>query len=119
MLVYYFIYVFVQTYEIKLETGKLNGSYLFTSLFNYLIFLAIGKYLTNIFNNMIQNLNENTKFKAIFENLDESIIIIKCNDHTIEYANDKFVHEFENEINQVANDENDISEPHILASCIR
>ena len=73
--------------------------YLFSAIFNYFIFLAIGKYLTNIFNNMIRNLNENTKFKAIFDNLDESVIILQSNDHTIEYANDKFVHEFENEIN--------------------
>ena len=33
------------------------------------------------------NMNNNKKFKSIFDNLEESIIIIKESDNQIEYAN--------------------------------
>ena len=39
---------------------------------------------------MPENINENTKFKTLFDNLDESIIIIEQDTQDIKYANNKF-----------------------------
>lgn len=50
----------------------------------------LSKKITAVTNEMILTICENTKFKTIFDNLDESIIIIHQNNNKIEYANNKF-----------------------------
>ena len=40
---------------------------------------------------MDNNINDTNKFKAIFNNLKESIIIIKKNNLKIDYVNSKFL----------------------------
>ena len=43
----------------------------------------------------------NEKFKKIFDNIDECMIIINQEDNTIEYANQKFFNIFQTEILKV------------------
>lgn len=43
---------------------------------------------------MDQKINDNQKFKVIFNNIDESIIIIKQENTQIDYVNNKFLSEF-------------------------
>lgn len=44
------------------------------------------------------SLRDNNKFKCIFDNLDEAIIIIQNKNLQIDYVNNKFLMEFDNEI---------------------
>ena len=55
-----------------LSSFFLTYSVMFTFFFNYL-----GQNLAAMINTMISMINENSKFKSIFDNLDESIIIIR------------------------------------------
>ena len=47
------------------------------------------------------NIESNNKFKQIFDNLDESIIIVRKSDFKIEYVNQKFFSIFEVDILKV------------------
>ena len=53
---------------------------------------------------VFENMDENDKFKAIFDNQDESVIIIKEEEQIIEYVNKKFYDQFEIPINQIIQD---------------
>ena len=48
------------------------------------------KRMHEFFEIMPENISENLKFKTLFDNLDESIIIIEQDTKIIEYANNKF-----------------------------
>ena len=50
---------------------------------------------------MFESINENTKFKVIFDNQDESVIIIKEDEQLIQYVNKKFYDQFEKPINNI------------------
>ena len=47
---------------------------------------------------MDQKIVDNNKFKQIFENQNEAVIIISNDKTQIEYVNNKFLMEFKNEI---------------------
>ena len=49
---------------------------------------------------MLENSTENFYFKSIFDNQDESIIIINSTEEVIEYVNKRFYDQFENQIAQ-------------------
>lgn len=52
-------------------------------------------------------MRKNKKFKTIFDNLEEAVIIIKESDNQIKYANHQFFEEFEHQIlNYFVNDQN-------------
>ena len=51
------------------------------------------------------NIVENNKFKYIFENQNESVIIISDKKTRIDYVNNKFLKEFQNKIMQLYDDE--------------
>ena len=44
------------------------------------------------------NMNNMCKFKTIFDDLDESIIIVNQHHRIVEYANNQFCHEFQSQI---------------------
>ena len=48
-------------------------------------------------------INDNNKFKNIFNNIDESIIIIKVDLNQIDYVNKKFLSNFQSKIDQIFN----------------
>ena len=54
---------------------------------------------------MDNNINDNYKFKAIFNNLKESIIIIKQENMQIDYVNSKFLSEFQQQISQISGEQ--------------
>ena len=54
---------------------------------------------------MDQKINDNTKFKLIFNNIDESIIIIKEENTEIDYINNKFLTEFQSCILDIIDNE--------------
>ena len=75
----------------------INSLLFFTILFCY----NLGKVFQSIYIAVFLSLNSIKKFKTIFDNLEESIIIIQEQTKTIEYANIKFFDEFEEQILQL------------------
>ena len=55
---------------------------------------SLGRNIFEIVKNMDVSLKDNNKFKSIFDNLDESVIIIQDQSFQIEYVNNKFLMEF-------------------------
>ena len=55
---------------------------------------SLGRNIFEIVKNMDVSLKDNSKFKSIFDNLDESVIIIQDQSFQIEYVNNKFLMEF-------------------------
>ena len=55
---------------------------------------SLGRNIFEIVKNMDVSLKDNRKFKSIFDNLDESVIIIQDQSFQIEYVNNKFLMEF-------------------------
>ena len=61
---------------------------------------------TNIFKNVRNadlKIADNNKFKQIFENQNEGVIIISNDKTQIEYVNNKFLKEFKSEILEIYN----------------
>ena len=58
----------------------------------------LGKNIFEIVNNMDSSIKDNNKFKNIFDNLDESVIIIQDQSFQIEYVNNNLFIEFKSEI---------------------
>ena len=64
---------------------------------------------------MDQKINDNTKFKLIFNNIDESIIIIKQESTEIDYINNKFLTEFQSCILDIIDIDNEYYEDEELS----
>ena len=67
---------------------------------------------------VFENINENEKFKSIFDNQDESVIIIKEDEQIIEYVNKKFYDQFEIPIKNLIQDVHE-NQPHQNTSKIQ
>ena len=64
-------------YAIYYSAGKLNNGYLITCICGLILCSVLNRWLNDRLNIMFENTDENKKFKTIFDNQDESIIIIK------------------------------------------
>ena len=66
------------------------------------IFLGvIGKRIFLTVTNMDNEINDNAKFKNIFNNIDESIIILQPENMEIDYVNSQFLTTFKMQISQI------------------
>ena len=63
-------------YAIYINSGKINKGYLINSILGLILLKIISRWFFEILNIMFENADENKKFKTIFDNQDESIIII-------------------------------------------
>ena len=63
-------------YAIYINSGKINKGYLINSIVGLILLKIISRWFFEILNIMFENADENKKFKTIFDNQDESIIII-------------------------------------------
>lgn len=63
-------------YAIYINSGKINKGYLFNTIVGLILLKIISRWFFEILNIMFENADENKKFKTIFDNQDESIIII-------------------------------------------
>ena len=68
-------------------------------------FFILGKSILKIIKNIEINIVENNKFKYIFENQNESVMIISDKKTRIDYVNNKFLKEFQNKIMELYDDE--------------
>ena len=72
----------------------------------YLVFFSfffgvIGKRIFETVKSMDIKINDNEKFKNIFNSIDESIIILKQEDMEIDYVNNQFLSTFQTQIENI------------------
>ena len=80
-------FFFILVFSIRIDKGE----FMAYEAFWFLFIIVLSHYLSNKLNETLimqsQIMNHNKKFKSIFDNLEESIIIIKQSNNQIEYAN--------------------------------
>ena len=92
--IWFLIHLALNNYSFYHLDGKFNNHFIFYSLLFTIFFLMIGQKLNIMIEKMAQSLSENSKFKTIFDSLDESIYIIHQDTEKIEYVNNKFFLQF-------------------------
>ena len=92
--VWFLIHMILNNYMFIYHTNEINFGYINISIMETIICGLIGNKIQKAVENMIQNINENKNFKTIFDNIDESIIILKSGSKDIEYVNNKFLIQF-------------------------
>ena len=93
-----FIYIIYLFFVIAYSIGSTDFNLFFFILLGYFFIFLTGRNVFIIVKNMDLSLRDNNKFKCIFDNLDEAIIIIQNKNLQIDYVNNKFLMEFDNEI---------------------
>ena len=91
----YLIYLFC---VLANSIGSTDYNVFFFIFLGCLFMYMTGRNVFKIVTNMDSSLKDNNKFKYIFDNLDESIIIIQDKKQQIDYVNNKFLMEFDSEI---------------------
>ena len=93
------IYILFQFYAIKGTDKDRAFQNLYYQIGIFIFIGMIGKRIFKIVKEMDIKINDNFRFKNIFNNLDESIIII--NDQNIDYVNKKFLMNFHSQIQEI------------------
>ena len=84
----------VVAYSFDVSENRYDLTFFLMLIINYIFMNNLGKNIFEIVNNMDASIKDNNKFKNIFDNLDESVIIIQDQSFQIEYVNNKFLIEF-------------------------
>ena len=84
------VHVFILTYSEKYSNGRYNFRTVSSAISWYILWWVVRIQLKKLIKMVLDNKAENHKFKVIFDNQDESIIIINEASLSVEYLNKKF-----------------------------